>query len=256
MKRDESPVPGTLQMGVDVDQTADGATARQPRTGDPAARLAALEARIRACRNCEAVLGRYGVVPRPIVHGGATYPIVLLGQAPGRTEYERNAPFQGEAGQSIRALFASLGLRDFDGRVYQTSVTKCFPGRRAGSSTDRLPGGAEVSSCRPFLGEQLDILAPTLLVCLGSLSWKAMLALQEADDPGFCMREIGIRRPAEVRVPHMVGRRFHWRGAVVIPMIHPAGSANGARAMFPEQDRRSRALLGEALAGLGLRDTA
>jgi uracil-DNA glycosylase len=247
----ERVVDGILHMALDLHAA--------PATGsadaaDPAERLAALEARIRACRACEASLGRYGVVPRPTFHGGLGCPIVLLGQAPGRTEYERHAPFQGEAGQSIRRLFAASGLRAFDRCVYQTSVTKCFPGRRAGSSTDRLPGGAEVASCRPFLEEQLAILSPRLLVCLGSLSWKALLALQEARQPGFCAREIGIRRPSEVRVPDMVGRRFQWGGTVVVPMIHPAGSANGARAMHPEQDQRSRALLAAALSELRLRD--
>ncbi len=250
----ERVVDGILHMALDLHAAPTTESADAADTADTAERLAALEARIRACRACEASLGRYGVVPRPIFHGGPGRPIVLLGQAPGRTEYERHAPFQGEAGQSIRRLFAASGLRAFDRCVYQTSVTKCFPGRRAGSSTDRLPGGAEVASCRPFLEEQLAILSPRLLVCLGSLSWKALLALQEARRPGFCAREIGILRPSEVRVPDMVGRRFQWGGTVVVPMIHPAGSANGARAAWPEHDTRSKVLLAEALVQLGLRD--
>lgn len=216
------------------------------------AMLDALEERISACRLCEGTLSKYGVQPRPIFHGGAGYPVFLLGQAPGRTEYERGKPFQGDAGRSIRALFAQCGLHDFDRVVYQTSVTKCFPGRRAGSSTDRMPGRCEVANCLPFLARQLELVRPRLLVCLGGLSWKAWLSMQEADQPGFCVRELGVARPGDARVPHVVGRRFCWGSTVVLPMIHPAGSANGARARFPEHDAGSKALLATLLVELGV----
>ena len=176
----------------------------------------------------------------------------LLGQAPGITEYERGAPFQGEAGRSIRALFARCGVEDFDGLVYQTSVTKCFPGRRSGSSTDRMPGAGEVANCLPFLSRQLEEVQPKLLVCLGGLAWRAVLSMQEADDPGFCARELGLAKPAQARVPHLVGRRFRWHSTLVLPMIHPAGSANGARARHPGLDSRSRELLRESLRDIGL----
>lgn len=214
--------------------------------------LEALERQIKECRLCERTLGKYGVVPRPIFGGGIGYPIFLTGQAPGRTEYERNAPFQGDAGKSIKALFEQCGLRNFDRVVYQTSVTKCFPGRRPGSSTDRMPSTREVANCLPFLAQQLDLVGPKLLVCLGGLSWKAFLSMQEADQPGFCSREIGVARPGDVKVPHMVGRRFQWRSTIVLPMIHPAGSANGARSRYPDHDRSSKDLLRASFAEIGV----
>ncbi len=213
--------------------------------------LEVLEAKIKDCVQCADTLGKYGVVPRPIFSGGLGYPIFLVGQAPGRTEYKKNAPFQGDAGESIKALFAKCGLRNFDRVVYQTSVTKCFPGRRAGSSTDRMPSTGEVTNCLPFLAHQLAIVGPKLLVCLGGLSWKAFLSMQEADQPGFCSREIGIDKPSKVLVPHMIGRRFHWRSTLVLPMIHPAGSANGARARYPEHDRNSKELLRASFEEIG-----
>lgn len=216
--------------------------------------LKVLEKQIKECRRCESQLEKYGVLPRPIFAGSAGYPIFLLGQAPGRTEYEKNAPFQGEAGKAIKALFAKCGLHNFDDVVYQTSVTKCFPGRRLSSSTDRMPSYGEVANCLPFLARQLEIVMPKLLVCLGGLSWKAVLSMQEADQPGFCSREIGVAKPSGVKVPHMVGRRFHWRSTLVLPMIHPAGSANGARAQYPDHDRNSLELLRASFAEIGVND--
>ncbi len=218
------------------------------------ATLSSLEEYIQTCRRCESTLSKYDVEPRPIFSGGIGYPIFLLGQAPGKTEYEKRAPFQGDAGKSIKAQFTACGLSNFERAVYQTSVTKCFPGRRPASSTDRMPSSVEVKNCLPFLERQLELVKPKLLVCLGGLSWKAFLSMQEAAEPGFCLREIGVARPSGVKVPHMVGRRFQWRSTLVLPMIHPAGSANGARSQYPDHDQESKALLARSLAELGLRD--
>jgi uracil-DNA glycosylase family 4 len=209
-----------------------------------------LAAKMRACRKCAEQLSKYDVEPRPIFGGRAGLPITLIGQAPGRTEYQRNAPFQGDSGESIRALFKSCGLTDFDSNVYQTSVTKCFPGRRLGSSTDRMPSVSEVENCLPFLERQLGLLRPQLMVCLGSLSWQAYVRIRERTDVGYCQREFGKGRPKELRVPDLVGRSFEWANTVVLPMIHPAGSANGFRAQYPEQDRESKRLLREQVARL------
>ncbi|TGD71103.1 hypothetical protein E4634_19870 [Mangrovimicrobium sediminis] len=211
-----------------------------------------LEKRMTQCRLCAGTLSKYGVVPRPIFSGGAEHPVFLLGQAPGITEYEKNAPFQGGAGQSIKALFKTCGLDDFDRLVYQTSVTKCFPGRRKNSSTDRMPSVGEVANCLPFLEKQMKIVSPKLLVCLGGLSWKAFLKLKETDEPGYCLAEIGITKPSEVKVPDVVGRQFKWRSTIVLPMIHPAGSANGARAQYPNHDRDSKLLLKDLLSRVGM----
>ena len=216
--------------------------------------LSALEECIQSCQRCTSILRKYCVEPRPIFSGGDCRPVFLLGQAPGKTEYDKRAPFQGDAGKSIKAQFAACGLLDFQQKVYQTSVTKCFPGRRPGASTDRMPSVAEVENCRPFLEQQLQFVQPKLLVCLGGLSWKAFLSMKEAADPGFCSRELGIRGPMSVKVPHVVGRRFHWRSTFVIPMIHPAGSANGARSEYPGHDENSKALLARTISELGLRD--
>jgi uracil-DNA glycosylase len=214
--------------------------------------LARLEEEIRSCRKCVGILSKYGVVPRPIFRGNADLPILLIGQAPGKKEYERNAPFQGDAGASIRSLFSSCGLNDFDGMVYQTSVTKCFPGRRQNASSDRKPSAEEVRNCLGFLARQLDLLRPKLVVCLGELAWKSYVSIREQEEPGYCQREFARRLPNDLRLPDLVGKRFSWRVATVIPMIHPSGSANGARAQYPVQDDESKLLLRKELERLHL----
>ena len=205
---------------------------------------------MRSCQKCVGNLAKYSIVPRPIFGGGKGYPILLIGQAPGKTEYERHAPFQGEAGRSIKSLFASCGLRDFDRKVYQTSITKCFPGRRPTASSDRAPSAQEVTNCSPFLARQLTLLQPKLIVCLGMLSAKAYVEMREREEPGYGRATFGKASTGDLKVPDLVGRRFVWKGAVILPMIHPAGSANGSRALYPEQDQESKRLLRQVLGGL------
>lgn len=200
------------------------------------------------CRKCENKLAQYGIEPRPIFAGGEGYPIVLVGQAPGITEYKKNAPFQGDAGQAIRALFESCNFNDFDEKVYQTSVTKCFPGRRENSTSDRRPSVLEVRNCSPFLVRQIELLRPKLIVLLGSLSWESYVSIRESETPGYCIREFKKRKAKDLRVPDLVGRKFEWKNSVVVPMIHPAGTANGARAGYPKLDEKSKELLREELA--------
>ena len=214
--------------------------------------LTRLEEEIRSCRKCEGILSKYGVVPVPIFRGAEGCPVMLIGQAPGPREYERHLPFQGDAGMSIRSLFSSCGLNDFDGIVYQTSVTKCFPGRRQNSSSDRKPSAQEVTNCLGFLARQLDLLRPKLIICLGELAWKSYVSIREQEEPGYCQQEFARRHPNDLRLPDLVGKRFSWRGATVIPMIHPSGSANGARARYPAQDNESKALLRHEIAHLHL----
>lgn len=117
--------------------------------------LEKLEQEMRACTKCASTLSNYGIQPRPIFSGGLGFPIFLLGQAPGIDEYKNGLPFQGDAGQSIKRLFSAHGLNHFDRVVYQTSVTKCFPGRRMGSSVDRGPSVLEQRNCASFLSRQL-----------------------------------------------------------------------------------------------------
>lgn len=205
--------------------------------------LNSLAEEMRSCRKCSAKLSEYGLVPRPIFSGGAGCPIVLIGQAPGKTEYDRNAPFQGDAGSSIKSLFMSCGLKDFDDKVYQTSVTKCYPGRKLNTSTDRAPSIREISNCSSFLVRQLELLKPKLIVCLGVISWRAYVSIREREEPGYCNNEFRKNKPKDLRIPDLVGRRFIWNGSVVLPMIHPAGSANGARAKHKNLDLKSKGML-------------
>ena len=117
-----------------------------------------LESEMRQCRKCEGIFKPRFVDPlterqrlqvRPIFAGAINSPVMLVGQAPGISEYEKGKAFQGQAGQDIRRIFATAGvpLSDFDTLVYQTSITKCFPGRKKVSRKQGIHGGRSTTEC-------------------------------------------------------------------------------------------------------------
>lgn len=138
-----------------------------------------LESEMRQCRKCEGIFKPRFIDPlterqrlqvRPIFAGTINSPVMLVGQAPGISEYEKGKAFQGQAGQDIRRIFATAGvpLSDFDTLVYQTSITKCFPGRKKVSrkqgftEEDRQPSVGEISNCIPYLKRQIELIQPQL----------------------------------------------------------------------------------------------
>lgn len=87
----------------------------------------AFDSELSVCRKCESILAAISVNPSvstacveppPIVSGIRSKPILLIGQAPGITEYQTRKPFQGSAGQKIREILREAGVADFDGRSW------------------------------------------------------------------------------------------------------------------------------------------
>lgn len=186
------------------------------------------DADLRVCRKCESILSQTPVdpsvssqcvKPRPIVSGIRQKPILLIGQAPGISEYESGKPFQGQAGQKIREIFRSLGVNDFDRVVYSSAVVKCYPGRKFRKASnpqsgceDRVPTTEMVSNCRPFLERQLAFVEPQVVVTLGSFPLKAYLKM--------------AGRPAQkATLEAYVGTSHVWNGRSVVFFPHTSGGA-------------------------------
>jgi uracil-DNA glycosylase family 4 len=217
-----------------------------------------LQARMRKCRACESTLkGRYvdavdrkePLQVRPVVGGALRAPVMLVGQAPGIREYRSGRLFQGRAGAGIREIFARCGVsaEAFDSAVYQTSVTKCFPGRqviaRKGQirEQDRAPTGIEIRNCMPFLRAQVRLVQPRVLVLLGANAIAAYELLR------------GRRYSGDLK--RYVGKADDWDGVAVVFFPHTSGNSRWLnpsevenRGLFAEAQR----LLGTALRGAGI----
>lgn len=98
-------------------------------------------------------------------------PIVLVGEAPGKEEEKQREPFVGAAGRNLNSLLSSIGL--FRERVFITNLVKHRP--LTGNNDNRSPSVAESRRALPYLIEELQVLDPRVVVCLGLSSAKALL---------------------------------------------------------------------------------
>ncbi len=97
--------------------------------------------------------------------------LVLVGEAPGRDEERDRRPFVGAAGKNLTRLLEEIGLvRE---HVYVTNLVKYRPLAPRGGN--RSPTAREQRHALPYLLEELRILSPGLVVCLGLPAAKALL---------------------------------------------------------------------------------
>lgn len=100
--------------------------------------------------------------------------LMVVGEGPGETEDLLGRPFVGRAGQLLDKMLAAIGLARED--VYICNTVKCrptLPGPRG--PRNRAPEPDEMANCRPFLDEQIDIVAPDVLLALGAPAAKSFL---------------------------------------------------------------------------------
>ena len=124
-----------------------------------------------ACRKCTIGSERRNNV---YGEGDPMAPLMVVGEGPGETEDELGRPFVGRAGQLLDRMLGAIGLARED--VYICNTVKCRPtaagpnGRR-----NRAPELDEMRNCRPFLDEQIEIVAPRVLLALGAPAAKSFL---------------------------------------------------------------------------------
>jgi DNA polymerase len=162
----------------------------------------ALERRVNACTRCTLSQKRTNAVPG---EGSRSADIVFVGEGPGFHEDQQGRPFVGPAGRLLDELLASVGLDRKD--VYITNMIKCRPP----NNRDPLPG--EIEACKPYLDEQIEMIAPKVVVALGRYSFSKFFP----DEP------IGKAR----------GKPRRWNGLIVYPMYHPAAALRNFQSLLP-----------------------
>ncbi len=98
---------------------------------------------------------------------GSPYsPVVFVGEAPGEEEDRQKKPFVGRAGQYLNEKLRQVGLRRED--VYITNVVKSRP------PGNRKPTKEEMLGCLPYLRKEIEIIKPSLIVCLGATAYEGI----------------------------------------------------------------------------------
>lgn len=124
-----------------------------------------------ACRKCAIGSQRRNNV---YGEGDPCARLMIVGEGPGETEDMLGRPFVGRAGQLLEKMLAAIGLARED--VYICNTVKCRPtepGPRG--PKNRAPEPVEMENCRPYLDEQIDIIAPAALLALGAPAAKSFL---------------------------------------------------------------------------------
>ncbi len=155
--------------------------------------FASLAQQVSQCRKCE----QLACTRKKTVFGdGKLQPrVVFFGEAPGADEDAQGLPFVGRAGQLLTKIIQAAQMNRED--VYILNSIKCRP------PNNRLPSEMEMENCKHFFEQQLEVLQPEYIVCLGAVAVRAVLNTTES---------IGRLR----------GRFHQYKGAKVLVTYHPA----------------------------------
>ena len=94
--------------------------------------------------------------------GNQNASLMFVGEAPGEQEDKTGIPFVGRAGQLLDKFLAAVDIDRED--VYIANILKCRPPK----NRDPLPD--EEDACIGFLREQVALINPKVIVCLGRIS--------------------------------------------------------------------------------------
>ncbi len=189
--------------------------------------LAALVARIRACRLCAADLP---LGPRPVLRVAATARLLIVGQAPGTKVHETGIPWNDRSGDRLRD-WMGIGRDAFydETRIAIVPTGLCYPGRAAGGG-DLPPSPSCAPTWFPLLLPLLDKVELTILA------------------GGYAQAyHLGARRRAT-----MTETVAAWRDYLpeILPLPHPSWRTTGWQRrnpwfeaeLLPDLRRRVRAL--------------
>ena len=162
--------------------------------------LAELETIALACTRCPLADGRTNVV---FGEGDPHAGLMVVGEGPGHEEDVQGRPFVGRSGRLLDRLLleeASLERR----QVYIANVVKCRP------PGNRDPEPGEIAECRPYLEQQVDLIAPRVILTLGNFATRVLLDTKQG-------------------ITQLRGNAYPFRGdtAKLVPTFHPAAALRG-----------------------------
>lgn len=95
--------------------------------------------------------------------------LMFVGEAPGEREDLTGIPFVGRAGELFDLYLDAVGIRRDE--VYIANILKCRPPK------NRDPEPSEQEACFSYLKEQIRLVRPAIIVCLGRIA--AMRLIRE-----------------------------------------------------------------------------
>lgn len=118
-----------------------------------------LRERCAQCQACALSKTRNSVV---FGVGKQDSPVLLVGEGPGQQEDVQGEPFVGAAGKLLDDMLSIIDLGRHN--CYIANVVKCRP------PGNRDPREEEQAACVGYLREQIRLIRPKLIICLGRIA--------------------------------------------------------------------------------------
>ena len=133
-------------------------------SGDKVDNLEKLKKSISNIKNCSLKSNATNIV---FSDGNPKSKIMLIGEAPGSNEDQEGLPFVGRAGTLLDKMLASINLDRKN--VYISNIINYRP------PENRRPTDEEMNRYLPFVKKHIEIIAPKILVLLGSTAMNALI---------------------------------------------------------------------------------
>lgn len=117
------------------------------------------------CRNCELCQTRHNVV---FGVGNEQADVMFVGEGPGEQEDLKGEPFVGPAGKLLDDMLSIIDLYREE-NCYIANIVKCRPPR------NRDPQEQEQEACIGYLRNQVALIKPKIIVCLGRIAAKKLI---------------------------------------------------------------------------------
>lgn len=154
--------------------------------------LQSLREEIGECQRCKLSKGRTNIV---FGEGNPDAELMFIGEGPGRDEDLQARPFVGDAGKLLTRLIEKMGFKRE--QVYIANMVKCRP------PMNRDPEEDEMNACRAFVEEQIRIINPKIIMCLGRIAAQSLLN-------------------TKIPISRLRGTFYKYKDFPVMPTFHPA----------------------------------
>ena len=124
-----------------------------------------LKAACDGCTRCGLCETRHNVV---FGVGNPTADIMFVGEGPGEQEDLQGIPFVGPAGKLLDDMLSIIDLYRQE-NCYIANIVKCRPPR------NRDPMETEQDACIGYLYNQMELVQPKIIVCLGRIAAKRLI---------------------------------------------------------------------------------
>lgn len=146
-----------------------------------------------SCRKCGLCETRHNVV---VGVGNENADVLFIGEGPGENEDLQGEPFVGRGGKLLDKMLNAVDL-DRNKNIYIANIVKCRPPR------NRDPKPEEQEMCINWLRNQVKLIDPKIIVCLGRISAQKLI------------------KP-DLRITKEHGLFFQKGKFLMMPMFHPA----------------------------------